>query len=137
MPSTLNSDQSLGSPLAATPKLSRPWARWSSIATRLASSAGWWKGIRNPPGPMRMRLVCSSAWATRKSGEGCGSQGRGVVLADPGFAEAELVPPTAAAGDPTGGTGFESPRVAVVPVTDDAARLWALWVGQQGGEASF
>jgi ATP dependent DNA ligase domain len=32
------------------------------------------------------------------------------------------------------GTGLESPRVTVVPMTDDAARLWALWVGQQGGE---
>ena len=32
------------------------------------------------------------------------------------------------------GAGLESPRVAVVPMTDDAARLWALWVGQQGGE---
>ncbi len=33
--------QSLGSPLAATPKLSLPCAIWSSIATRWASSAGW------------------------------------------------------------------------------------------------
>jgi ATP-dependent DNA ligase len=32
------------------------------------------------------------------------------------------------------GSGLDSKRVAVVPVTDDAARLWALWVGQQGGE---
>ncbi len=40
IPSTLNIDQSLGRPLAATPKFSRPWARWSSMATRLASSAG-------------------------------------------------------------------------------------------------
>jgi ATP-dependent DNA ligase len=32
------------------------------------------------------------------------------------------------------GAGLESPRAAIVPVTDDAARLWALWVGQQGGE---
>src|SRR5262245_48303153 len=31
--------------------------------------------MRNPPGPMRMLLVCMSAWATRRSGEGCGSQG--------------------------------------------------------------
>jgi len=30
--------------------------------------------------------------------------------------------------------GFVSPHVAIVPVTDDAARLWALWVGRQGGE---
>jgi hypothetical protein len=36
----LNMAQSLGKPLAATPKLSRPCARWSSMATRLASSAG-------------------------------------------------------------------------------------------------
>ena len=75
MPSTLNIDQSLGSPLAATPKLSRPWAMWSRIASRLASSAGWWYGIRKPPGPMRMRLVCSRACATRRSGEGWGSHG--------------------------------------------------------------
>ena len=40
MPSTLNIVQSLGNPLAATPKLNRPCAMWSSIATRLASSAG-------------------------------------------------------------------------------------------------
>jgi ATP-dependent DNA ligase len=32
------------------------------------------------------------------------------------------------------GAGLVSPHVAIVPVTDDAARLWALWVGQQGGE---
>jgi hypothetical protein len=29
---------------------------------------------------------------------------------------------------------LESTRVAIVPVFDDAARLWALWVGEQGGE---
>ena len=75
VPSTLNMAQSLGRPLAATPKLRRPWARWSSIATRLASSAGWWYGIRKPPGPMRMRVVCNRAWATSRSGEGWGSQG--------------------------------------------------------------
>jgi ATP-dependent DNA ligase len=32
------------------------------------------------------------------------------------------------------GSGLDSKRLAVVPVTDDAARLWELWVGQQGGE---
>ena len=32
------------------------------------------------------------------------------------------------------GAGLVSPHVAIVPVADDAARLWALWVGQQGGE---
>src|SRR5262249_44454874 len=32
------------------------------------------------------------------------------------------------------GGAFDSKRVAIVPVTDEAARLWALWVGQQGGE---
>jgi hypothetical protein len=32
------------------------------------------------------------------------------------------------------GSGLDSTRIAVVPVTDDAAQLWALWVGQQGGE---
>jgi ATP-dependent DNA ligase len=32
------------------------------------------------------------------------------------------------------GASLDSPRVTIVPVTDDAARLWALWVGQQGGE---
>jgi bifunctional non-homologous end joining protein LigD len=32
------------------------------------------------------------------------------------------------------GGELESPHVAVVPVTDDAVRLWALWVGEQGGE---
>ena len=32
------------------------------------------------------------------------------------------------------GAALDSPHAAVVPVTDDAARLWALWVGQQGGE---
>jgi ATP-dependent DNA ligase len=32
------------------------------------------------------------------------------------------------------GTALDSDRIAVVPVSDDAARLWALWVGQQGGE---
>jgi bifunctional non-homologous end joining protein LigD len=32
------------------------------------------------------------------------------------------------------GSGLDSKRVAVVPVADDAARLWARWVGQQGGE---
>ena len=42
MPSTLNIAQSLGKPLAAMPKFSRPSERWSSIATRFASSAGWW-----------------------------------------------------------------------------------------------
>src|SRR4030095_11412362 len=31
--------------------------------------------MRNPPGPMSMVLVCRSAWATRRSGEGCGSHG--------------------------------------------------------------
>jgi ATP-dependent DNA ligase len=29
---------------------------------------------------------------------------------------------------------LDASRIAVVPVTDDAARLWALWVGQAGGE---
>jgi bifunctional non-homologous end joining protein LigD len=29
---------------------------------------------------------------------------------------------------------LDSKRVAIVPVTEDASRLWALWVGQQGGE---
>jgi bifunctional non-homologous end joining protein LigD len=32
------------------------------------------------------------------------------------------------------GTGLDSERIAVVPVSDDANRLWSLWVGQQGGE---
>jgi hypothetical protein len=32
------------------------------------------------------------------------------------------------------GSGLDSKRIALVPVTDDAARLWALCVGQQGGE---
>jgi bifunctional non-homologous end joining protein LigD len=32
------------------------------------------------------------------------------------------------------GASLDSPQVAIVPVADDAARLWALWVGQQGGE---
>jgi hypothetical protein len=41
MPSTLNIAQSDGRPDAATPKFSRPSDRWSSIATRFASSAGW------------------------------------------------------------------------------------------------
>ena len=41
MPSTLNIAQSLGSPEAATPNIRRPSERWSSIATRFASSAGW------------------------------------------------------------------------------------------------
>ena len=40
-PLTLKRAQSLGRPLAATPKLSRPPEMWSSIATRFASSAGW------------------------------------------------------------------------------------------------
>ncbi len=31
-------------------------------------------------------------------------------------------------------SGLDSNRIAMVPVTDDGARLWALWVGQQGGE---
>jgi ATP-dependent DNA ligase len=29
---------------------------------------------------------------------------------------------------------LDSRHVAIVPVTDDAQRLWALWIGQQGGE---
>jgi bifunctional non-homologous end joining protein LigD len=29
---------------------------------------------------------------------------------------------------------LDSRRLAIVPVADDAARLWALWVGRQGGE---
>jgi bifunctional non-homologous end joining protein LigD len=29
---------------------------------------------------------------------------------------------------------LDSARVAIIPVTDDAGRLWALWVGEQGGE---
>ena len=32
------------------------------------------------------------------------------------------------------GASLDLPRVTIVPVTDDAARLWALWVGRQGGE---
>jgi ATP dependent DNA ligase-like protein len=32
------------------------------------------------------------------------------------------------------GSGLDSKRIAVVPVTDDAAQLWALWVSHQGGE---
>jgi bifunctional non-homologous end joining protein LigD len=32
------------------------------------------------------------------------------------------------------GSGLDSQRIALVPVTDDASRLWALWVGQQGDE---
>jgi bifunctional non-homologous end joining protein LigD len=32
------------------------------------------------------------------------------------------------------GTGLVSPRTAIVPVTDDATGLWAVWVGQQDGE---
>ena len=32
------------------------------------------------------------------------------------------------------GAALDSPRIAVVPVSDDADRLWSLWVGQQGGE---
>lgn len=32
------------------------------------------------------------------------------------------------------GTRLVSPRIAIVPVTDDATRLWAVWVGQQDGE---
>jgi hypothetical protein len=42
---------------------------------------------------MRRRLVCISAWAIRRSGAGVRLPGRGVVLADPGFGEAELVEP--------------------------------------------
>src|SRR4029079_4527324 len=47
MPSTLNIAQSLGRPEAAMPKLSRPPDRWSSMATRLASSAGGWKVVEH------------------------------------------------------------------------------------------
>src|SRR5262245_60622164 len=32
------------------------------------------------------------------------------------------------------GALLESTHVTTVPVTDDAPRLWTLWVGQQGGE---
>ena len=32
------------------------------------------------------------------------------------------------------GAALDSERTAVVPVSDDADRLWSLWVGQQGGE---
>jgi hypothetical protein len=32
------------------------------------------------------------------------------------------------------GSGLDSKRIAVVPVSDDANRLWSFWVGQQGGE---
>ena len=32
------------------------------------------------------------------------------------------------------GGALDSKRIAVVPVSDDADRLWSLWVGQQGGE---
>jgi ATP-dependent DNA ligase len=32
------------------------------------------------------------------------------------------------------GADLNSKYVSVVPVTDDAAQLWALWVGQHGGE---
>jgi bifunctional non-homologous end joining protein LigD len=32
------------------------------------------------------------------------------------------------------GAVLDSKRIAVVPVSDDADRLWSLWVGQQGGE---
>jgi hypothetical protein len=32
------------------------------------------------------------------------------------------------------GAMLDSAQIAIVPVTDDTARLWALWVGQQGGE---
>jgi bifunctional non-homologous end joining protein LigD len=32
------------------------------------------------------------------------------------------------------GAVLNSKRIAVVPVSDDANRLWSLWVGQQGGE---
>ena len=75
IPSTLYIAQSDGSPDAAMPKLSRPSEMWSSIATRLASSAGWWYGSRKPPGPIRSCSVCSNAWATNRSGDGCGSHG--------------------------------------------------------------
>jgi ATP-dependent DNA ligase len=29
---------------------------------------------------------------------------------------------------------LDANRIAIAPVTEDASRLWALWVGQQGGE---
>jgi ATP-dependent DNA ligase len=32
------------------------------------------------------------------------------------------------------GAALYSDRIEVVPVSDDADRLWSLWVGQQGGE---
>jgi hypothetical protein len=32
------------------------------------------------------------------------------------------------------GAELDSKRIAVVTVSDDADRLWSLWVGQQGGE---
>jgi ATP-dependent DNA ligase len=32
------------------------------------------------------------------------------------------------------GAARDSQRIAIVPVSDDADRLWSLWVGQQGGE---
>jgi ATP-dependent DNA ligase len=32
------------------------------------------------------------------------------------------------------GGALDSKRIAVVPVSHDANRLWSLWVGQQGGK---
>jgi ATP dependent DNA ligase domain len=32
------------------------------------------------------------------------------------------------------GVALESRHIAIVPITDDATRLWALWVGQHDGE---
>ena len=34
------------------------------------------------------------------------------------------------------GAALDSNRIAVVPVSEDANRLWSLWVGQQGGEGT-
>ena len=80
-------------PLAAMPKLRRPPEMWSIIATRLASSAGWWYGSRKPPGPIRRFFGLARPLDHQQVRRGVGLPHRGVVLADPGLLEAVLVGP--------------------------------------------
>ena len=93
MPSTLNIAQSLGSPLAATPKLSRPCAMWSSIATRLRQLGRVVVGQQKPAGRKPDAARLHQRLRDQQVGRRVRLPRRGVVLADPGFGKPELVGP--------------------------------------------
>ncbi len=80
-----------GSAPGPAPIMTRPRVRWSSRTMRSASMNGWWYGREETPVPRRMCLVRWRGGGDEDLGRGDDLVAGRVVLAEPGFVEAELV----------------------------------------------